>query len=169
MTVDEDRPTMAEGYPTEHPKVFWLGLFVGWVVMAVGIRGLLVNEDSPMGTDPPGWALLLVKSNLVHDFVLVPAVLLVGVVVARVVPARVRAPVQAGLIATGVIVLFAFPFVRGYGVKPDNSTVLPQNYGRGLLIVLGVVWAVTAALAVWQWQRSRSAPPTASSLERPSL
>jgi hypothetical protein len=169
VTVDEDRPTMAEGYPTERPKVFWLGLFVGWVVMAVGIRGLLVNEDSPMGTDPPGWALLMVKSNLVHDFVLVPAVLLVGVVVARVVPARVRAPIQAGLIATGVIVLFAFPFVRGYGVKPDNPTVLPQNYGRGLLIVLGVVWAVTAALAVWQWQRSRSAPPTASSLERPSL
>jgi len=169
VTVEEDRPTIDDGYPTAYPKLFWVGLFVGWVVIAVGVRGLLVNEDSPMPTDPPGWALLLLKSNLVHDFVLVPAVLLVGAAVARVVPTEVRAPIQAGLIATGVIVLFAFPFVRGYGVKRDNPTVLPQNYGRGLLIVLGVVWAVTAALAVWQWQRSRSAPPTASSLERPSL
>lgn len=146
---------MDDEYPTGYPKLFWVGLLVGWVVMAVAVRGLLVNTDARMGTDPPGWALLLVKSNLIHDLVLVPAVLLVGVVVARVVPARVRAAVQAGLIATGVIVLFAFPFVRGYGVKPDNPTVLPQDYGRGLLVVLAAVWAVTAALAARQWQRSR--------------
>ncbi len=162
MTVEKDRPTIEDGYPTAYPKLFWVGLFVGWVVIAVGVRGLLVNEDSPMPTDPPGWALLLLKSNLVHDFVLVPGVLLVGAVVARVVPAGVRAPIQAGLIATGVIVLFAFPFVRGYGAKPSNPTILSQNYARGLLIVLGVVWAITAALAFWRWQRSRS-PSTSTS------
>jgi len=41
------------------------------------------------------------------------------------------APLVAGsvfLLFTGTInIADAFPFVRGYGVKPDNPTVLPQN------------------------------------------
>ena len=148
MTSEADRPTIDEGYPTKLPKLFWAGLVVGWVVIAIGIRGLLVNEDARMGTNPPGWLVLMVQSNLAHDAVLVPAVLLVGVGVARFVPPAVRAPVQGGLIATGVIVLFTFPFVRGYGIKPDNPTVLPQDYGRGLLLVLGAVWLVTAAITL---------------------
>lgn len=112
-------------------------------------------QDAGMGTNPPGWLVLMVQSNLAHDVVLVPAVLLVGVVVARFVPPAVRAPVQGGLIATGVIVLFAFPFVRGYGIKPDNPTVLPQDYGRGLLLVLGVVWLVTAAITLGRMRLRR--------------
>ncbi|MDQ3384929.1 MAG: hypothetical protein M3503_02785 [Actinomycetota bacterium] len=148
VTPDEHRPTMDDEYPSGYPRAFWAGLLVGWAVIAIGIRGLLVNEDARMGTNPGGWVVLLVQSNLAHDLVLVPAVLLVGVLVARFVPAGVRAPVQGGLIVTGVIVLFAFPFVRGYGIKPDNPTILPQDYGRGLLIVLGVVWAVTAAVTI---------------------
>jgi len=148
VTSDEHRPTMEGEYPSGYPRVFWAGLLVGWAVIAIGIRGLLVNEDARMGTNPPGWLVLMVQSNLAHDIVLVPAVLLVGVGVARFVPPAVRAPVQGGLIATGVIVLFTFPFVRGYGIKPDNPTVLPQDYGRGLLLVLGAVWLVTAAITL---------------------
>ena len=34
----------------------------------------------------------------------------------------------------------AFPFVLGAGRLPDNPSKFPRDYGRGLLIVLGVVW-----------------------------
>ena len=44
-----------------------------------------------MATDPPGWALLLLQSNVAHDFVLV-----VSSFVARVVPAPIRAPSRLG-------------------------------------------------------------------------
>lgn len=161
VTPDEHRPTMDDEYPSGYSGLFWAGLLVGWAVIAIGIRGLLVNEDARMGTNPGGWVVLLVQSNLAHDLILVPAVLLVGVLVARFVPAEVRAPVQGGLIVTGVIVLFAFPFVRGYGIKPDNPTILPQDYGRGLIIVLGVVWAVTAAVTIGRRRshRASSAAP----------
>ncbi len=110
-----------------------------------------------MATDPPGWALLLLQSNVAHDFVLVPFVLVVGSFVARVVPAPLRAPIQAGLIGSGVVVLFAFPFVQRYGANGGNPSILPQDYGRGLLTVLAAVWIVTAALVAWSWQRSRRA------------
>lgn len=70
-------------------------------------------------------------------------------------PARIRAPIQAGLICRGVLVLFAFPFVQRYGASGGNPSILPQDYGRGLLTVLTAVWIVTAALVVWSWQRSR--------------
>ena len=135
--------------------MFWAALVVGWGVIPVGVRGLLVNADPPMATDPPGWALLLLQSNVAHDFVLVPFVLVVSSFVARVVPAPIRAPIQAGLICSGVVVLFAFPFVQRYGANGGNPSILPQDYGRGLLTVLTAVWIVTAALVVWSWRRSK--------------
>ncbi|MEO7555300.1 MAG: hypothetical protein ABIV94_01680 [Acidimicrobiales bacterium] len=140
-------------YPEGYPKLFWVGLVIGWIVIGFGVVGLFANADATMNTNPSGWATLLVKANVVHDFVLLPFVFGVGYVVARVVPARVRAPVQAGLICSGAVTLFAYPFVRGYGRNESNPTILPQNYGRGLLIVLAVVWIVVAglvALRLWK-------------------
>lgn len=150
-----------DGYPSGYPKVFWFALFAGWVVIGVGLRGLLVNSDSPMATDPPGWVSLMVKSNLGHDFVLVPLVLGVGTVVARWVPACVRSAVQFGLILTGTVLLYAFPFFRGYGRAPGNPSILPQDYARGTFVVLGFVWAVTAVIAAWSlWRSRRPSRPT---------
>ncbi|MDQ3106589.1 MAG: hypothetical protein M3Q68_02145 [Actinomycetota bacterium] len=135
-------------YSDSYPKGYWVGLVVGWFVIAVGLRGLLINADSPMATNPPGWALLLVQSNLAHDFVLLPIVFLVGRIVARVTPRAIRAPVQVGLICSGAVLLFAYPFVRGFGVKPSNPTILPQDEAQGLLVVLAAVWVGIAVATV---------------------
>ena len=135
-------------YPDTYPKAFWVGLVVGWFVIAVGIRGLVINANSPMATNPPGWALLLVQSNLLHDFVLLPIVFLVGRIVIRVAPRTLRAPVQVGLICSGSVLLFAYPFVRGFGVKASNPTILPQDEARGLLVVLAAVWVGIALATV---------------------
>lgn len=67
--------------------------------------------------------------------------------VARI-PAPVRAPIQGGLIATGIITLMSWPFLRGYGRDPSNPSVLPNNYAVSLLIVLAVVWAVVGLLCL---------------------
>lgn len=71
-------------------------------------------------------------------------------------PARVRAPVEVGLIVSGVVVLFAWPFLRGYGLRPDNPSALPNDYAAGLAGVLGGVWLVCSALTLWAWLRPRA-------------
>lgn len=40
---------------------------------------------------------------------------------------------------------------------PTNPTILPRDYTRGLLIVLAVVWVVTAAMAAVVSWRERTA------------
>lgn len=145
-------------YPTGYSKLFWGAFAVGSVVMAVGIRGLLVNSGSIMDTNPSRWIVLFVAVIGVHDLVLVPVVMAVGWAVRRLVPPPLRAVVQAGLICSAVVVAFAYPFVRRFGAMALNETILPRDYARGLLILLALVWAVTASVAAALW-RGRTALP----------
>lgn len=110
-----------------------------------------------MDTNPSRWVVLFVGAIATHDAVLVPLVLAVGYGVSRLGPARLRPVIQGGLICSALVVLFAFPFVRGYGAMPTNPTILPRDYTRGLLIVLAVVWVVTAAMAAVVSWRERTA------------
>jgi hypothetical protein len=83
-----------------------------------------------------------------HDGVVLPAAIAVGAVLSARAPAWLRGPVQGGLFASAVLTFVALPFVVGTGTSPDNPSALPLDYGRGLLVTLGVVWAATAAVAV---------------------
>lgn len=136
-------------YPSGYPKAVWVALAVGWLIMAIGVRGLVANADARMATKPLGWLIVFTASNLVHDFVLVPVVLIVGAVVSRLPLSRaVRRPLQFALVCSGVVVLFAFPFMRGYGQNRGNPSVLPQDYTRGTLILLAFIWGVAATWAI---------------------
>ena len=63
-------------------------------------------------------------------------------------PRRARGPVQAALAISAIVALFAYPLVRAYGLAANNPTSLPHNYGRNLLVVLGLVWAVAGVAVV---------------------
>jgi hypothetical protein len=135
---------------TGQGPLFWTALAAGWAIMAFGIVGVLTNTGD---TRPGEWARWFLGAAVVHDGLLAPAVLLAGTAVARLLPGRVRAPVQAGLVVMGVVTLFAFPLVRGYGVRPDNPTVVFRNYTPPLLVVLAAISLVTVALAFLAWRR----------------
>jgi len=77
-----------------------------------------------------------------------------AVVVGRAVPGRARAVVQGALVVSAVVALFSYPLVRAFGLAANNPTSLPRNYATNLLLVLGVVWAVAAALAVARMRRA---------------
>lgn len=87
---------------------------------------------------------------MVHNLVLVPVVLAVGLAVRRFVPTPFRAVVQAGLLRSAIVILYALPLVLGLGSTGGNETILPRDYGGGLLVVVAVIWATTfvAGLAV---------------------
>lgn len=130
---------------------FWISAAIGWAVIAWGVIGILSNS---LDTRPANLAKFVVGGALLHDLLVAPVAVLVGVLIARAVPAPARGPVQAALAVSAIIALFAFPLVRGYGLAANNPTSLPHNYGLNLVVVLGVVWAVTAAAVVMRLKRS---------------
>jgi hypothetical protein len=134
-------------------------MVLGLAGVAYAVQGILFGA----GTNPVGQFLFLASVLVAHDLVLLPLAIAVGFVAARYVPGWARAAVHGGLFASAVVAALSFPFVLGVGRMPANATVLPLNYGRGLLILLGVIWFVTAAFAILRRRRTRRTPATAGS------
>jgi hypothetical protein len=132
-------------HPAAAGPLFWISAAAGWVVIAVGLRGIFTNS---LDTRPANLARFVVAGALLHDLLVAPVVIVLGVALARRVPARARAIVQAALAVSGIVALFSYPLVRAYGLSAHNPTSLPHDYGSNLLIVLGLVWAVAAGLVI---------------------
>jgi len=97
---------------------------------------------------PSMWVRWWVTGAVVHDTVVAPLAIAVGWVVVRFAPRAAKAPLQAGLILTAIVVAASWPQLRGYGRIPSNPTYLPRHYGTGLLSSLAVIWAACALWAV---------------------
>ena len=136
-----------------NPHVFWPLAGIGLAVMGYGVYGLLENSDR---TQPTQWVRWFLGAAIAHDFVVAPIVIGVGVVMSRLLRGPQRGPLQGALIASGILILTTYPFVRGYGRTASNPTILPNNYARGLLVVLGAVWIIAV---VFLWARWRSGRP----------
>ncbi len=145
---------MTSGVPTIEPErdedhragpLFWISAAIGWAVIAWGLRGIFEHS---LDTRPANLARFVVGGALLHDLIIAPLLIGAGVLLARAVPGRARAVVQGALAISGIVALFSYPLVRGFGLAANNPTSLPHNYTAGLLIVLGVVWAVATALVV---------------------
>jgi hypothetical protein len=117
---------------------FWLGLAAGTPLMAIGVWGVL--RDAAV-TSPFNFALWFIGGNLVHDFLLSPAVFIIGFVLRRRVPGRHLGRVQWGLVLSGIVLLFAAIPLLGLGKSRLEPTVQPLNYGLGVAVTLAVVWA----------------------------
>jgi hypothetical protein len=132
---------------THHPvprrgRTFWIGTAAGWGLTLYGLRGALHHS---VDTRPAQLARFWIGGALAHDLLLAPAVLGIGVILARVVSRRRRA-IQQALIICGPLALFAYPEIRGYGHGLRNPTSLPHNYTANLLLVAGIVTVALAAI-----------------------
>lgn len=136
-------PGRDDGHPAG--PLFWISAAVGWGVIGWGVRGVFQHS---LDTRPGNLARFVVGGALLHDLVFAPLVIVAGVLLARAVPPRARAVVQAALAVSGIVALFSYPLVRAYGLAANNPTSLPHNYAANLLVVLGLVWAVAAAAVI---------------------
>ena len=134
---------MNQPAPIRRGPLFWLGVAIGWAFIAYGIRGVL-TERAVRG--PAEFARWFVGIAIVHDALLVPVALSLAWAVGRVVPRPAVVPVRLGLATTGLLALFTWPYVRGYGRADTNPSALPLDYGRNLLGALIAVWLL---VAVW--------------------
>lgn len=129
-----------------------VGLILGAPVIAYGIRGALVDAAD---THPGELARWIIGAGIVHDLVIAPMVLALGLLIRRVVTDEpVRRVLRAGFVVSAALALVAWPFVRGYGRVAAVPSVLPRNYAMGLAAYLGVTWAiVTLLIAALMWRR----------------
>jgi hypothetical protein len=112
----------------------------GLALIAVGLRGIV--DQVPLAQ----WAKWFVGAAVLHDAVLVPAVLAAGALTGLV-PAG-RRIVRAALVIGACVTVVAIPVVLGYGRRTDEPSRLPLPYGRNLGIVLGVIAAAAACALV---------------------
>ncbi|MFB4310219.1 hypothetical protein [Actinomadura sp. GTD37] len=111
----------------------------GLALIGLGLRG--IAADVPVGR----WAAWFAGAAVLHDGVLVPAVLAVGLATVRI-PGPYRRIARAALVTGGSVALIAIPVVLGYGRRADEPSRLPLPYGRNLAAVLAAI-AVIAAVA----------------------
>ncbi|MFF7701157.1 hypothetical protein [Streptomyces lydicus] len=123
----------------------------GLALMGVGASLLL---DVP---DLTGVLVWLGGAVVLHDALIAPLVLLIGLVLVR---GGARGPVRGALLVAGALTAVALPVLLRPG-KPANSSVLPLDYPRNWLLTLVAVATVTAlVLAARRTRRSRRRPPS---------
>jgi hypothetical protein len=87
----------------------------------------------------------MVVAVLVHDALWSPALLGVSAALGRV-PSRARRHLQGGLVIAGCLTVVALPMIIAQGRQPTSTTVLTQDVGSNLLVLLGCV-AISTVLA----------------------
>lgn len=141
------------GTPATRSRAPLVGAVIGVPILAIGIWGAIADRDQ---THPVELAKWVVASDLAHDLLAAPIIVAVAWLVGRLPRPELRAPLRWGLAATGVLVLYAWPFFRGYGRNPSVPSLLNRNYAAGLAAYVAVVWVVAIAWGVIAaWQRRR--------------
>jgi hypothetical protein len=127
-------------------RVALAGLFVGYAIMVFGVVGMIRSSSLQSLGQVATW---VVAGDLVHDLVVAPLVCIVGFGLASVVPSPLRWPVRAGFMGTAVVLVVAYPALRGFGrtTAPGNGSVLPLDYTTATLTVIAVVWGLAAVWA----------------------
>jgi len=155
---------VADGSPRPaYGRGFWPAAAAGGLVMAFGGWGLLGHAEATM---PAAWARWLAAALLIHDLLVAPALLAAGWLVGRL-SGGWRASVRAALVVSATVVLVTLPAFLGDGrtTQPGNTSVLPNQYGRSLALVLVPVWAV-AITPILRHPRTQGGPRGVRRLRR---
>jgi hypothetical protein len=111
----------------------------GLALIGYGLSGIVA--DVPVWR----WAAWFAGAAVLHDGVLVPAVLVAGAVTVWI-PVAFRRVVRGALLVAACVTAVAIPLVLGYGRRPDVPSQLPLPYGRNLAVVVGAIAAVAVAV-----------------------
>jgi hypothetical protein len=87
---------------------------------------------------------------LLHDGVLAPIVVGLGLVASRWLPAAWRAPAVVGLVCWGSLSLLAIPVLSGNGVDPTNETLQDRPYVTSWWIGMAVTLVLVVAVGWWR-------------------
>lgn len=123
----------------------WIGLVLGLPIVAYGVHGAV--EHLP-GVQLTSFARFFLGGPLVHDLLLAPVAGLVAWLVGWVLPSFAVGPVRAGLAATVVVGLVAWPLVGGYGATAGEPSFLARDYAASVVVASLLIWLVVAVQIV---------------------
>ena len=129
---------------------------------AAGIALMLVGLARVAGdnlSDLTNVAVFLVGGVIVHDAVIAPLLVVLGLVGTRVLPSWSRGPAAAGLLVLGSVTLMAIPVLGRFGAKTDDPGLLNRPYG--LLWLAFAVLVLAAVVLVSFLNRRRATRPAA--------
>lgn len=140
-------------------------LGIGAVGLLVGVYGayLLLSLGLQNLIDTVIW---LAGGVIIHDGIIGIALLGIGLLVAALVPDRVRGPIAAGLVVLGTVTLLAVPMLGRFGARTDNATLLDRNYTLGWVVFAVVVALVTAVVVVRRTRTPSTGPADPEGTER---
>jgi hypothetical protein len=118
---------------------------IGIAMIGIGLRGII---DHGADTHPRSWLIWIVAVALGDDLIVIPVLLLIGAVVARVVPSAVRAVVQTAMLISGAVSAVGIVAILASNrrIHRNNPSLLPLPYVRNLVVILIAIWLVAAVV-----------------------
>jgi hypothetical protein len=111
-----------------------LGL-VGGLALAFGVLKLW-----GLGLESlPHIGLWVVGGVLLHDAVLAPIVIAVGLAGAMLMPPWLKGPATVGAVVLVTVTLAVLPTLAGFGAQSDLPSLLDRPYVRGWVVFAGIV------------------------------
>ncbi|HEY2044792.1 MAG TPA: hypothetical protein VGH11_19105 [Jatrophihabitans sp.] len=133
---------------------------VGILVLGYGVLRILQDQRH---THPVALGEWLIGALIVHDGIIAPVVIAIGVLLAKVVPPRARVFVQGGLVVGGLISSVGVLLIWRKGKNGSAAlTLLQQNYRANLLLILALVTigtAISYGIAVLRSNRTKCRLP----------
>jgi hypothetical protein len=124
----------------------------GALLLAFGVFRLITQLDHG---DLFALVVWLVVAVLLHDFVVAPATVGVGLVLARV-PPRARRYLQGVLVVGALITVIAIPLIHRRNTQPAIKAILLRDYAGNLALLLGLTLAVGVVLYLSRVLRDRT-------------
>jgi hypothetical protein len=129
---------------------------VGLILLAVGAVVLLLDVSAK---NYPGLLVWFAGALVLHDGILAPIIFGVSLVLRRAgkrIPFAVLLIVQGAVVVGAIATLLVFPEILKQGIGTGNATLLPLNYGAGLIgLYAGLAVATAAVVALYLAARAR--------------
>jgi len=131
--------------PSSRGPMFWLAAAAGWALMIFGVRGIFIHH---IDTRPWDLGRFFAGGLIGHDLLFAPLVAVVALAARRVIPGRLRGPVEAAVFVAGTVFLFAYPGIRRFADVLHNPTSLPHNYTVNAALVGGIAGVATLGIGL---------------------
>lgn len=130
-----------------------LRLMIGAPGVALAGYGVFRVLDDSSHTNPRHLARWLIGAVLLNDGLLVPTTMILGFVITKVFPPRIRRYVQGALVTSAMITVIAIPLIYRRGSQPAVKALEQQNYALHLTILIALVVAVATLAYVVKVRR----------------